>query len=148
MHISRAPCKPANCSFIICKRVFYRRPIWKSHFETNSSMPPFPAQNLGMTARRPYIHCGHVTVVRLPDLLHHLLFRLRTRLDGALHRNGPLRVVNGQVLQTEQSHCVQRSIFTCGQLNMHVQWYLYECTSGTKKAGGNKVIAFNKPSVD
>lgn len=50
-------------------------------------------------AELAHVHGGHVALVRLPDLLHHFLLGQSAGLDGALHRDGPLRVVQSQVLQ-------------------------------------------------
>lgn len=47
----------------------------------------------------PYVHGGHVALMRFPDLLHHLLLGQTAGLDGALDGDGPLWVVQGQVLQ-------------------------------------------------
>lgn len=53
--------------------------------------------------KNAYIHSSHVALIRFPDLLHHLFLSSRARLDGALHCDGPLWVVQGQVLETGQN---------------------------------------------
>lgn len=60
--------------------------------------------NCPISIEEAYIHSSHVTLVRLPDLLHQLLLGSCAGLDGALHSYGPLRVVHGQVLQTEPNN--------------------------------------------
>lgn len=47
-----------------------------------------------------YVHSSHVALVGFSDFLHHLLFCSCTVLDGARHCDGPLWVVQGQVLET------------------------------------------------
>lgn len=47
-----------------------------------------------------YVHSSHVAFISFPDLLHHLLLGSAAGFDGTLHRDGPLWVVQGQVLQT------------------------------------------------
>lgn len=46
-----------------------------------------------------YVHSSHVAFISFPDLLHHLLLGSPAGFDGALHRDGPLWVVQSQVLQ-------------------------------------------------
>lgn len=46
-----------------------------------------------------HAHGGHVVLVGFPHFLHDLLLGAAAVLDGALHRDGPLGVVQGQVLQ-------------------------------------------------
>lgn len=47
-----------------------------------------------------YVHSSHVALVGFSDFLHHLLLCSCTSLDGARHCDGPLWVVQGQVLET------------------------------------------------
>lgn len=59
-----------------------------------NKLPPPPQTDI------TYIHSSHVAFISLPDLLHHLLFGSSAGFDGPLHCDGPLWVVQGQVLQT------------------------------------------------
>ena len=57
------------------------------------------ANQRACTGAFTHIHGGDVVVVGLPDLLHDLGLGQAAGLDGALHRYGPLWVVQGQVLE-------------------------------------------------
>lgn len=80
----------------LCKLSNYLRPSMdiNSHFDELKFL-------LGENA---YVHSSHVTVIRFPDLLHHLLLCSRAGLDRALHCDGPLWVVQSQVLETGQDN--------------------------------------------
>lgn len=47
-----------------------------------------------------HIDSHNVVLVGLSQLLHDLHLSVGTRFRAALHRDGPLGVVNGQILQT------------------------------------------------
>lgn len=55
-----------------------------------------------------YVHSSHVALIRFPDLLHHLLLCSWACLDGALHCDGPLWVVQSQVLKTGKNSGVKK----------------------------------------
>lgn len=69
-----------------------------SHYLIHSAFPC-----CWISAKYAYIHSSHIAVIRLPDLLHHLLLSSRACFDWALHCDSPLWVVEGQVLETGQS---------------------------------------------
>ena len=60
------------------------------------------------TRASTHIHGGDVVVVGLPDLLHDLGLGQAAGLDGSLHRDGPLWVVQGQVLQAGAGQRTER----------------------------------------
>lgn len=65
------------------------------------------SQSVRRSVSRTHIHGSDVIVVRLAHFLHDLLFCQAARFDGALHCDGPLRVIKGQILQS-----VKRDIHT------------------------------------
>lgn len=78
--------------------------IW-SHQVWGRFPPNDKALVLALTEARQFrrgethVHGGHVVIVGLAHFLHDLLLGQTAGLDRALHRDGPLRVVQGQVLQ-------------------------------------------------
>ena len=74
--------------------------LWRALHFGRKRKSLFPHQSLGDEGGGgTYVHGGAVVLVRLPDLLHHLLLGAGAGFDGALHRDGPLGVVQGQILQ-------------------------------------------------
>lgn len=60
---------------------------------------PRPRASGEAAAPGTHTHGGHVVLVGLPNLLHDLLLGPAAVLDGPLHGDSPLRIIEGEVLQ-------------------------------------------------